>query len=226
VNDPAEILKHIARSRERVNHWKQWKNEPSCAKKLRSWRRQLKLALIAARELNLTVPPDPFAPPPPPPPPPTEEELRAQAIAELKLRRRVDWQVQKGFTGWAPWGESGWSAVVVTTANYRWCQVNRVNARTEEVVAKGKVKRDRMLARDPEQKGKDKPGVPPTEVFEAESPADTPADRLEPAAAGGGWLQPVVEQKVVSADERAERQARVAETLAQHFPDSPTGDDW
>ena len=41
----------------------------------------------------------------------------------------------------------------------------RVNPRTEEEVAKGKVPKDRLIRRDPKTKGKDRPEFTPEEVF-------------------------------------------------------------
>jgi len=181
LNTPEEILAEINRSRERAHHWYQWRNEPSGKKKLGHWRRRLKKAIDAARAAKLEIPADPYAPPPPPP---TEDELAAEALAALIRRRRFDWQVTLRFTGWAPWGVSGWCAVVVTRAHHKWCHVNRVNPRTEKMTSVGKVLRARIVHRDPELKGKDKPHVPPTAVFEELSappvaPLETPPDAIE-----------------------------------------------
>lgn len=159
-------LREIKRCRERVHHYKAWRNEPSERKKLNRWKRRLKKALAAAEAAGVEVPEDPYAPPPPPPPPPTEEELRAEALKALKVRVLLPWQVGTATHAWAPWGDSGWSAVEIKGLAPKWCRANRVNARTGEVVAtSAKVRRSRLLKRDPEQLGKDKPALSPSEVF-------------------------------------------------------------
>ena len=219
--DEKAILQEIKTSRKKVDHYKQWRNEPSCKKKLGHWRRRLKKALKAASEAGIEVPKDPFAPPPPPPPPPTEAEIREAALTALQKRVRLDFQIQKGSTGWAPWGESGWSAIVVTTPNYKWCQVKRVNARTGEPVAKGKVLRARVVSRDPEQKGKDKPSLRPDEVFEGMN--DEPIESAsEDAVEAPTASEPEVP---LTPEEKAARAASVADLLGL-LDDDSSDEDW
>ena len=55
----------------------------------------------------------------------------------------------------------------------------RVNPRTEEEVAKGKVPKDRLIRRDPKLKGKDRPEFTPEEVF-AHIPEPEPKPKPEP----------------------------------------------
>jgi len=220
VADEKDLLTEIGRARERVQHWLKWKNEPTCRKKLGHWRRRLKKALGAAAELGIEIPADPYAPPPPPPPPPTEEELAEEALRALRLRLRCDFQVQTGSKGWAPWGASGWSAIVVTKAHYKWCRVNRVNSKTGEVAAKGKVRRDQILSRDPEQKGKDKPSQPPGDVFVPKPDEETSTPTPTPQKA------PVEPTKVPSsAEEMATKVVRIDELLGL-IDDDSTSDDW
>jgi len=223
ANNDKAILAEIKTARAKVNHWEQWKNEPSCKKKLGHWRRRLKKALKLAAERGVEIPEDPFAPPPPPPPPPTEAEIQASTLTALRHRIRVDFQIQSGSKGWAPWGETGWSAIVVTTPHYKWCRVKRVNPKTGEVVAKGKVLRKKIVSRDPEQKGKDKPSLPPTEVFvdkpDAE-PTATPST-LQEAPTPSGWKPP----QARTPEEEAEHAAKM-ERLMSLLDDESTAEDW
>ena len=100
--DDRNTLKTIRSARKWAAHYKPFHKEPSCARKLRSWRRKLKIALAEAEVRKLDVPPDPYGPPPPPPPPPTSDELRAAELAELRGPRFLgDWEVCKGATAWA-----------------------------------------------------------------------------------------------------------------------------
>ena len=232
VADEKQILTEIKKARERVHHWKQWRNEPSGKKKLGHWRRRLKKALKAAAEVGVEVPKDPFAPPPPPPPPPTAEEIAASEVVSLRKRIRCDFQIQKGSKGWTPYGKTGWSAIVVILPHYKWCEVKRVNAKTGEIVAKGKVRRTRILSRDPELKGKDKPTQPPTAVFDGmddelstseretavEAPtAHTPTTTTTPP----GWKPP--QQR--TPEEEAEHAAKM-EKLMSFLDDDSTTEDW
>jgi hypothetical protein len=90
----------------------------------------------------------------------TSDELTA-----LRQRIMAPCHVHRGTTVWAPWGKSGWSAVVIKTTQRKWAKGMRVKPKTGEETAKGKVPMDRLLRRDPELKGKDRPGYPPDEVF-------------------------------------------------------------
>ena len=216
VADEKDLLTEIGRARERVQHWLKWKNEPSCRKKLGHWRRRLKKALAAATELGVEIPADPYAPPPPP----TEEELSAAELRALRLRLRCDFQIQDGSKGWAPWGTSGWSAIVVTKAHYRWCRVNRVNSKTGEVVAKGKVRRDQILSREQDQKGKDKPSRPPGDVFVAK-----PDEEITEEAPINQEAPVKPERIPFTEEEMAAKAARIDELLGLVGDDSTT-DDW
>lgn len=90
----------------------------------------------------------------------SEDQLTA-----LQKRILLPWQVQRGSTVWAPWGKSGWSAVDIKKAQRKWAKGMRVKPNTGKEVAQGKVPLDRLLKRDPKLKGKDRPGLSPTEVF-------------------------------------------------------------
>jgi hypothetical protein len=214
VTDPETILAEIKHARERVNHWKQWRNEPGPKKKLGHWRRRLKKALAAAAEFELKIPVDPFLPPPPPP---TEKELHAAAVAEAKARVRFEWQVSVGQAYWSPWGEDGWSAVVLTELKRIWCRARRVDPRTGEVTSeKAKVRRDRLVKRDPALKGKDRPPDRPSVIV---PPATRPAETAAPVPEL--CPTPTVER---TPGEQACVNAAVAELLKLLDDDSTTSD--
>jgi hypothetical protein len=212
-----ELLREIKRARDRVAHWKQWHKEPSCAKRLRHWRYRLKKALAAAKEQSLEIPPDPTAPPPPPPPPPTEEELAAAALAEIKGRVRLDWQVTLGHSYWAPWGDTGWSAVVITRLKRVWCRARRVNPRTEETTTtKANVRRDRLVKRDPDLKGKDRPAFPVDALFSSVAEEPEPIEEPEPA--------PKPQPKPLTPEEKAAQAQRMSGLMSLLDDDSTTSD--
>lgn len=74
--------------------------------------------------------------------------------------------VYEGGHYWAGMGETRWGAVTIIKKKRKSAEVDRVNARTNETTKRGaKVKVDRLVKRDPKQKGKDKPTCPPSEVF-------------------------------------------------------------
>ena len=187
MTDPKAILREIKRCRERVNHYSPWKNEPAERKKLNSWKRRLKNALAAAVEAEIAVERDPYAPPPPPPPPPTEAELAEAELAEVKRRWIIPWEVGPKTRAWAPWGATGWSAVDIKATSRVWCRANRVDPRTGATVSTtAKVRRDRLIKRDPALKGKDRPPVRPEDAIPKPEPkiavsADLPPEKARPA---------------------------------------------
>jgi len=220
------ILTEIKKAREWVAYYLQWRNEPSCQKKLRAWRRRLKQALASAAEQGLDIPPDPFAPLPPPPPlppKPTDEDARAAAIQEAQDRVAFEWRIYEGQHYWAPWGESGWSAVVITRLKRTWCRVSRVNPRTGALTTnKGRVRRDLLVKRDPALQGKDRPMVVPTEIQPLMTPAE-PATLTEPEPEpepiSAAVPKPGVER---TPSEDAVYQERIAELLGGGLE----SDDW
>jgi len=107
----------------------------------------------------------------------TEEQL-----AELRRRILLPWQVQRGSSVWAPWGKSGWSAVVVKTSQRKWAVGMRVKPATGDEVAKGKVPKGRLIKRDLSLKGKDRPEATPEEVFAPMEKADADAAALKKQA--------------------------------------------
>lgn len=170
-----QLLVSIEAARERVAHFEEIKNESSGRKKLKSWRRKLNKLLREAELGNMKVPPNQHDP----------EEVAQAALAEAKKRVRAPFQVQAGFTGWAPWGDNRWSAVVVEDPGRIWSRVLRVDPKTNAArvglaeAPAGKVRRERLIYRDPEKAGADRPPGVPTDYW---APAPEEADEPEPVA--------------------------------------------
>jgi hypothetical protein len=217
-----QLIAEIRTARERTNHFKQYRNEPSGKKKLGHWRRRLKKAVKNATKRGLTVPKDPFAPPPPPPPEPTETELHAAAVKEAKMRVSFEWQATVGHPYWAPWGKSGWSAVVLTELKRVWCSAYRVNPSSQATTAtKARVRRDRLVKRDPALKGKDRPPEGPEIVAPKPGPMWEPA-APEPEPAVVAPTKPTEPER--SPEEQMDRAKKVADLF--ELTDSNTSDDW
>jgi len=216
-HDPKPFLRAIKKARERVHHFHQWRNEPAEAKKLRRWKRALKKALAAAQAAEVEIPEDPFAPPPPPPPPPTAAELHQAAQKALHARWIMPWCVGQKTHAWAPWGVSGWSAVDIKGTSRTWCRANRVDPRTGETVStSAKVRRDRLIKRDPELRGKDKPTMNPDDAL----PTLAPEVSADPTPAAP--VEPVVK---LTPEEQAARAAALA-PLLDLIDDDATDEDW
>lgn len=78
----------------------------------------------------------------------------------------ADVMIGKDF--WAPFGTKRWSAVRVLSITDGIAEVTRVNASSNEPkTRRSKVKTARLVKRDPNQKGKDKPAATPEEMFSA-----------------------------------------------------------
>ena len=215
------LVAEVKKCERKIEHWKQWRNEPSAKKKLSTWRRRLKRAKTVAAELSIRLP----EPPPPPPPPPTEEELAAAALKETQKRVMLPWFPQPKTTAWAPWGTSGWSAVVVSVVYHKWARVKRVNAKTGETVATGKARKDRLVKRDPALKGKDKPAQSPLEVFPDLDAAQVGQDDSDAVAA----LPASQAHKPVAAaqtPEEKKRRLQCVHKLLSTLDDDGTDDDW
>lgn len=212
------ILAEIKKARGRIHHFKQWKNEPGYRKKLGRWRRRLAKAIRLAGQHKVDIPRDPFLPPPPPPPPPTEEELHEIALAEARSRVSLEWQACTGKPYWAPWGNSGWSAVVLTELSRVWCRASRVNPRTGEVTTEqGRVRRDRLVQRDPALGGKDRPAGSPKEIV----PPPAPAESVEPEPE-----DPVPKPGVERTPERQVEIDATTKKLLELLDDGSTINDW
>jgi len=89
-----------------------------------------------------------------------EDQLKA-----LRIRILLPWAVLRGSTVWAPWGKSGWSAVVIKTTSRKWAKGMRVKPHNEKETAQGRVPMERLIKRDPKLKGKDRPELTPDEIF-------------------------------------------------------------
>jgi hypothetical protein len=151
----------------------------------------------------------------------------SEDLAALRKRILLPFQIQRGSRVWAPWGVSGWSAIEVVKPSRKWAKGYRVKPATDERGAAAKIPLDRLLKRDPAQKGKDKPEQTPDEVFahvpkeepkkeEAKKPAPTPPPT--PSAPS----PPPPPPKPVSEKERAKGIQR----LIDMFGDGSTTDDW
>ena len=215
------LANEVEKCRERIEHWKQWRNEPSAKKKLGQWRRRLKRAIQVAAALSIKVP----QPPPPPPPPPTEEEIRAAELKATKSRVLMPWFPQRGTLAWAPWGTSGWSAVEIVSVNRKWARCRRVNPKTQEKVSTGKVQVAFLVRRKADQEGKDKPCFEPLEVFpnlndKPEPKVQTTGSELGPIVSGGG-----LKATARTPEEEAAALAKV-QKLLDLFGDDATDDDW
>jgi hypothetical protein len=163
----------IEQARERVHHFEAIRNEPVGGKKLKYWKRELNKLYKQAEKEGQEVPPNPHDP----------EEMAAAALAEAKKRVRASFQVQRGFTGWAPWGETGWSAVIVDDPGRVWSRVSRVDPRTNgpraEEAPTGKVRREKLIYRDPEKTGADRPPGVPTDYWTPEAVEPPEDEELE-----------------------------------------------
>lgn len=82
-------------------------------------------------------------------------------------------QVYEGGSYWAGMGDTRWGAVTITSRKRKSATVDRVNPKNNQTTKRGaKVRLDRLVKRDPKKKGKDKPTIPPSEVFaEVAAPA-------------------------------------------------------
>ena len=74
----------------------------------------------------------------------------------------MPWLVQARTTIWAPFGQTGWSAIEVTEVSRVWGRGHRVNPSSQKHGAKGKFRIEWVISRNPKLKGKDKPHVPPS----------------------------------------------------------------
>jgi hypothetical protein len=148
-----------------------------------------------------------------------DEELEA-----LRKRILAPWQAQRGTNVWAPWRKTGWSAVEIVAPSRKWAKGMRVNPRTGEHTAKGKVSLARLIKRDPKLKGKDRPALTPDAIFTLPEPAVKEEPQEEPQVEPEivmekPKLQPKSEEEEAASIRRAKR-------LFELFGDEPTPDDW
>jgi len=176
-SDPAEIQAAAAHARSELERWEGKREEAgelaragerwyrkmeNAKKKIRYWSSRLK-------RLTALLPdePEPVATEPTSEPEPVQEPVAEPEPARFDQSRIfVEWQVQRRTRAWAPWGDSGWSAVIVNDRRRTRARVDRVNPRTNEPTAKGSVRCDELVRRDPDLKGRDRPAFAPSHVFE------------------------------------------------------------
>lgn len=98
----------------------------------------------------------------------------------MALRKRIlaPFQAQRGANVWAPWGKSGWSAVVIMKAQRKWAKGIRVKPHNGEETAKGRVPMSQLISRDPKLKGKDRPSLTPAEIFAEPEKEPEPVEEI------------------------------------------------
>ncbi len=129
-----------------------------------------------------------------------------------------------GGTYWAAKGDTKWSAVRILRVLRVKAEVERVVPRNQKIIhRKGKVKLDELVKRDPKRKGKDKPTVPPKEVF-----ADVRKERAAAAAVTVVEAAPAPKPPVVKRRSPAEEAAtsKKLAKLIELLGDDSTDDDW
>jgi hypothetical protein len=134
------------------------------------------------------------------------------------MRALMPHEIHRGGSYWAPWGDSGWSAVVVQRLGHKRARVERVNPRTLEAAdTKGWARLDEMVKRDPKAKGKDRPTTPHEELFR-----DSRVLRLKKAISAPA--QPVADEPkdLASPEERLARTDRALALLPDQFKE----EDW
>jgi len=102
--------------------------------------------------------------------------MEDETLEAVRKRILAPFQAQRGVPVWAPWGASGWSAVVILKPSHKWAKGLRVKPATGKEVSEGKVPLDQLIKRDQSLKGKDRPGFAPSEVFAHREPAEAEAE--------------------------------------------------
>jgi hypothetical protein len=159
-----------------------------------------------------------------------------ESLEDLRKRIIFSWHVQRGTTVWAPWGPSGWSAVVIRNVKCKWATGMRVKPTTLKDSGKGKVPLGRLVKRDPAQKGKDRPAFPPTEVFaeiamaEETARAEKLARKEEKEAAQRLTEEPQESPPEDTDDASVSERKRISDERLQELlgllGDESTTDDW
>lgn len=147
-------------------------------------------------------------------------------------RHLLPHEAYRNGTYWAPFGNKGWSAVTITKLGRLHARVERVNPKTQEVIAKGKVRMDELLKRDPKKIGIDKPKDTPDVMFaeyreqRAAVEAKEVAQKMERAQRE--WEAEETEtpepEPELTPEEKAARQERLSALLDQLGDD--TDSDW
>lgn len=153
-------------------------------------------------------------------------------------RQVFDHEVCVHGTYWAPFGNKGWSAVRVTKVGYKHAQVDRVKPKTQELIAKGKVRKDELLKRDAKLGGRDRPQEGPADVFstyreqreqleQEEQDAKIEREQQAPPRVVPVMLEttPVVEDDELTVEATALPPERLR-ALLDLIDDDATTDDW
>lgn len=207
LTEREKLERAVAEAESKVEEYGQWTAEKRYVNLTKKWKRKLKAAQDA---LDAYEEPVPLTP---------EERL-----AEEKRRIILDFQVWSGVHAWSPFGET-WTAVTVRRTKRVLGKADRVDARTNERKGKANIRVTRLVRRDPEAKGDDKPTHTPDEVFaEQIKIEERAAQAAEERKARKGWLdrpEPEPEERA-DPEERAKRVERLLELLG----DDATIDDW
>lgn len=156
-----------------------------------------------------------------------------KAATQASESHVVPWHVFKDATYWAPYGDSAWSAVIITKVGRVWARAQRVKPRTDVVVTeKARVRMDELIKRDVNLTGTDRPPVPPVEFFARFREDKARVERLEKEAQ---MTEPEVPEPEVVPTKPAEKKdatttesqrVKRAEKLFSLFDEDAGDDDW
>lgn len=156
-----------------------------------------------------------------------DDELRS-----VRARILLPWQVYRDTTAWAPWGKSGWSAIRIKTTSRKWASGIRVKPHNNKDSGKGRVRIDRLVKRDPELKGKDRPAFTPEETFAVLNKQEAKEKSEKKKVKQAQQVveiksEPIVEEKRVVRPPRSKNKTdRNIERLFASLKDDTTSDDW
>ena len=147
-------------------------------------------------------------------------------MVRRQVRVLLPYEVHKNAAYWSPWGEGGWSAVVVHRLGRTRARVERCNPKTQvPAPTKGWARLDEMVRRDPKLKGTDRPEQAPPEVFK-DSRAHRAAKELESAAKAQPVAQPSMSLAELVRSQRPATTTDRIEKLLELAGDSSTDEDW
>lgn len=149
----------------------------------------------------------------------------------------LEHQVMEGGAYWAAWGDKGWSAVKIISKKRKNAVARRVKPNTGAVIRETKVRLDRLVKRNPELKGKDRPKETPAEVFAPKPPPPAPPPILPRDAWCKNYLVPSLGaefekwrranlKKKRTTKQAAKAKKWVKKWLAKAFPNQVGDDDW
>jgi len=152
-------------------------------------------------------------------------------LETLRQRILVPWSVHSGSKIWAAYGTTGWSPIDVVEVNQVWGHGRVVKPSDGSDKCKRKFKLSRTLKRDPGKKGKDKPGLPPSVVFERLITMEEEERKRKEECAMAEPTEPTVEEPPPeptppsSKEEEAKALERI-QRLLDLLGDDSTVDDW